>query len=82
MIEAQDSKKQEGGEQVAALQAQVSALKSEKSQVEVDLNKTEIAFSDLHRKYEKLKEVLGLGRGCVGSCPHSSQRTIARMKPS
>lgn len=59
MLEQQDQKKGESSEQVAALQAQVSSLKQEKSHVEVDLNKTEVAFSDLHRKYEKLKEVLG-----------------------
>ena len=59
MIENQKHQKAEA-HQVTELQAQVSALKQEKAQVEIDLNKTEVAFSDLHRKYEKLKEVLGL----------------------
>ncbi len=59
MIEAENAKKAGATQQVNELQAQLSTLKQEKSQVEVDLNKTEMAFSDLHRKYEKLKEVLG-----------------------
>ena len=84
MIEAQDNKKSGDSQQVAELQAQVTALKQDKAQVEVDLNKTEVAFSDLHRKYEKLKEVLG---ACIAQwradVTYSTvQRTTGRTRPS
>ena len=67
MIEQQDSS-QAGASQVTELQSQVAALKQEKGQVETDLSKTEAAFSDLHRKYEKLKEVLGASRSTFIRC--------------
>lgn len=37
----------------------LQALQAERDQVEEDLRSTEKAFSDLHRKYEKAKEVIG-----------------------
>ena len=66
MIESQNAQKTDVSSKAAQLQAQATQLQQEKAQVESDLNKTEAAFSDLHRKYEKLKEILG--KSCRSSC--------------
>lgn len=46
----------------------VKQLEKEKEQAEEDLRKTETAFSDLHHKYEKTKELVGWLRGWGVEC--------------
>eukprot|EP00042_Codosiga_hollandica_P045751 m.469901 g.469901 ORF g.469901 m.469901 type:complete len:317 (+) comp57092_c0_seq1:6-956(+) len=58
MIEKENRAAGASAARLAALEQQVSSVRQEKTQVEIDLNKTEAAFSDLHKKYEKLKDLI------------------------
>ena len=60
MVESQAKQESGVSTKVTQLEQQLTTVRQEKAHVEIDLNKTEAAFSDLHRKYEKLKEVLGM----------------------
>lgn len=41
----------------------IAQLTAQKTQLEEDLRATETAFSDLHKKYEKTKEIIGAPGG-------------------